>query len=917
MKRARNIIILIISIFCANISLAQEKTELQQVIDSVEQIKYISESDNDGWGGVPISWKLQERLKALATEDDLARLALESKSPQARAFAYTVLVKRKSDKCFDLFKKMLMDDSEVGYRSCDVFTSSYVNNYITYETNKAGIFDSTQIANLDSLVIFTPNFPECKYLYEALERAVPQPEYYDRICQIFNEGHWSALEYIATYKKDKDIKLILETLNEYKIKTYNDEWNYYELVLEDSGEEEAKKFKPKHPRKTEHSAYALDAIERWPHPAFITTLEKYIESKELADKKHYHGSTKMMNIMMNFDNDWAYQTIERYLKHPMGKYYSEYFSTVYKSHKNKERFTPLHKKYCKQSKHVLVDSIYYVLDRANKEASVSNDDRDYDSPYSGDIVIPSTITYNDTTYTVTSIGDKAFHIAKKLHSISMPNTITSIGKDAFGGCRFQSVTIPNSVTCIGEYAFSYCNELKSIKLSDSLTTIVDRAFVHCDSLSTITFPNTLIYIGNRAFAECHSLTSIIIPRSVTSIVSGAFMFSPITSIVVDKDNTVYDSRNNCNAIIETKTNKLIVGCATTIIPDNITSIGEQAFQGCDSIRTIVIPESVTEICRSAFFQCSNMISIYIPQTVKSIGRSAFSECSKLKSITIPQGIRTIEDFTFDGCESLTSIIIPTSVTNIGDNAFVKCNKLTSITIPDSVTSIGQYSFSGCESLKSIRIPNSVVSIGAFAFTRCKNITSVHIGKSLTTFEKNIFTKSDNIDSVSVDKDNPNFDSRNDCNAIINKKTNELALGFNTTIIPNSVTGIEDYAFRFLNGLKNIVIPESVQQIGKEAFRACSSLTSVTLPSSLKIIGRNAFEDCIELKDVTTFSMIPQPINDYAFPIRITEYEDLFHGKNVKNEMFLHVPKGCKKKYSKAKFWKEFTITEDAEMINEK
>ena len=106
MKRARFIIILIAAILCTNIALAQEKTALQQVIDSVEQIKYISESDNDGWGGVPISWKLQERLKVLATEDDLARLALESKSPQARAFAYTVLVKRKSNKCFELFKKL-------------------------------------------------------------------------------------------------------------------------------------------------------------------------------------------------------------------------------------------------------------------------------------------------------------------------------------------------------------------------------------------------------------------------------------------------------------------------------------------------------------------------------------------------------------------------------------------------------------------------------------------------------------------------------------------------------------------------------------------------------------------------------------------------------------------------------------------
>ena len=913
MKQVKLIINLIALLLYSNIAFAQEKTELQLAIDSVEKIRYISLTDNNGWGSMPYSWKLQEKLKALATDDDLARIVQESKSAQARVFAYTVLLKKKSNKCFDLLKKMITDDSSFGSHTCDIYNKEPVNNYVTRETIKAGILDSTQIANLDSLVIFTHNFPECSYIYKALEKIVPQPEYYDRICQIFNEGHWGALEYIAMYKKDKDIKLILQTLNEYKIKTYAKEWDYYEMVLEEDGEEEAEKFKPKHPRRTDHSSYALNAIQRWPNPAFIPTLEQYIESKELADKKHYSGSTQMMNILMNYDNDWAYKNMERYLKHPMAKYYSEFFTNVYKRHENKERFTPLYKKYCKPSKHILVDNIYYILDREKKEASVSNDDRDYDSPYSGDIVIPSTITYNDTAYTVTSIGKKAFHYAQKLHSITMPNTITSIGKEAFYNAnKLHSVTMPNSITSIEEEAFASCNGLKSIKLSESLTAIANHAFARCNSLSTITFPNTLTSIGMLAFAECHSLRSIIIPRSVTNIASGAFMFCPITSIVVDNDNTIYDSRNNCNAIIETKTNKLIVGCITTIIPDNITCIGKKAFQGCDSIITLVIPKSVTKIEDYAFADCSKMVSINIPQAVKSIGGGAFSGCCKLKSINIPQGIKNIEDFTFIRCKELTSIIIPTSVTNIGNHAFVDCSKLGSITIPDSVTSIGQSSFQGCEALRSIKIPNGVVSIGAFAFARCKNITSVHIGKSLTIFEKNIFSKCDKLDTVSVDKENPNFDSRNNCNAIINKKTNELVLGFNTTIIPNSVTGIEDYAFRFIRGLKTIIIPESVQQIGKEAFMACSSLTSVTLPSSLKIIGKDAFIDCIELKDVTTFSTIPQPINDYAFPIRITEYEDFFHGKNVKKEIFLHIPKGSMKKYSKAKYWKEFTIIEDAD-----
>ena len=864
MKQVKIIINLITLLLCTNIALAQEKTELQQAIDSVEKIRYISLIDNDGWGNVPENWKKQEKLKALATDDDLARIALESKSPEARVFAYITLVEKKNDKCFDLLKKLILDDSQICVQAHDVHVKECVNDFVSHMTVNSGILDSTQIAYIDSFVIFSPNMPECAYLYNALEKVAPQPEYYTRICQLFDEGHWGALKFIAMYKKEKDAKRILNTLNE------------------------------------EHSDYAINAIAQWSHPSFIPTLEKYIDSKQLSDKEHFHRDSRViMKILMDYDNDWAYGIMERYLVHPMNKYYTEFFADIYKKHENKERFTPLYKKYCKQSNIVLVvssnqegkkDSIYYTLDDNKKEATVTYKDSENHSRYSGDITIPSTITYNNTTYTVTSIGNKTFYYALELNSVTMPNTITSIGEEAF----------------------AWCHGLKSVKLSEALTSIGESAFSACSSLSSITFPNTLTSIGNKAFYSCYSLTSITIPRSVTNMIGGTFMYSPIVSIVVDKGNSVYDSRNDCNAIIETKTNKLIVGCATTIIPNDVTSIGEMAFHGCDSIGTLVIPESVTEIEKNAFTYCRNITSITLPQTLKSIGEEAFKGCRDLKSINIPQGIKSIEKETFQECVELATITIPDSVKSIGENAFGSCEALASIVIPNSVTSIEGSAFESCEALTSIVIPNSVTSIGEFAFENCKNLTSVHIGKSLTIFEKNIFNYCNKLDSISVDKDNTTFDSRNDCNAIINSSTNELVLGFNSTIIPNTVIGIEKDAFKYRNGLKTFVIPESVKSIGENAFYACRNLTSVTLPSSLEMIGEDAFYDCNQLKDITSFSKTPQKINENAFPIREMRYEVYFHGKAVKKEIFLHIPKGSMKKYSKAKYWKEFTIIEDAD-----
>ncbi|MEE0689881.1 MAG: leucine-rich repeat domain-containing protein, partial [Bacteroidaceae bacterium] len=205
-----------------------------------------------------------------------------------------------------------------------------------------------------------------------------------------------------------------------------------------------------------------------------------------------------------------------------------------------------------------------------------------------------------------------------------------------------------------------------------------NAIIHTESNTLIcgckntVIPSSVTEIGRSVFYDCSSLTSISIPSSVEGIEYCAFSAcSSLTNIVVSKENKVYDSREDCNAIIHSESNTLICGCKNTIIPPSVTEIGEWAFFGCSSLTSISIPPSVMKIGDSAFFGCNNLASISIPPLVKEIGRSAFSDCSSLKSISIPPSVTEIGEWAFSGCSNLTSIYIPKDC-KVEEYAFENC-----------------------------------------------------------------------------------------------------------------------------------------------------------------------------------------------------------------------------------------------------
>ena len=269
----------------------------------------------------------------------------------------------------------------------------------------------------------------------------------------------------------------------------------------------------------------------------------------------------------------------------------------------------------------------------------------------------------------------------------------------------EEYAIKEGTRVICDDAFEDCKSLRNIVFSDDIEHIGKNSFNSCKQLSNLNIPENLISIGDDAFYGCESLTSIEIPSKVEKIGEHPLRYcSKMKSISVNPKNPVFDSRDNCNAVIDTKTNTLVIGCSSTTIPDSITSIGCDAFTRCYGLNKIDIPNSITCIDEFAFSGCINLVSINLSNALDSINSHTFSYCTNLEFIVIPNNIKYLYDGAFSYCEALVSIIVPNSTKAIGVRAFEGCKNLLSFKFEGCVERIGKGVFDKCNKLANIYVP---------------------------------------------------------------------------------------------------------------------------------------------------------------------------------------------------------------------
>ena len=555
--------------------------------------------------------------------------------------------------------------------------------------------------------------------------------------------------------------------------------------------------------------------------------------------------------------------------------------------------------------------------------------------------IPSSVEFEGNQYPVIKINDEVFFGNANLIVVTLPESLTTLGREAFSFCKsLKTIKIPSGVTAIPGGCFYGCSSLESVTIPEGVTAIVGSAFEHC-KLNVLTLPESLEAIGRNAFSGNSSLKSVNIPTKVKTIEEHAFSYCGLTDLVIQEgvqtiDNEAFLYNNNlqsiiCNAVtpptlgdnafdssikpdVKVPLASIVAYRQTVgwknftnyygeeVIADGITywiNEKEAVVAAADSSLTEANIPSVVEfegnqypvikINDKVFFGNANLIVVTLPESLTTLGGEAFRGCQSLKIVKIPSKVTAIPDHCFEGCSSLESVTIPDGVTTIGTDAFYKCKNLESVALPESLTTLGSRSFEFCKSLKTIKIPSGVTTIPFQCFNGCSSLESVTIPEGVTDIENEAFSVC-NLNVLTLPE------------SLV--KIGSWAFYYNRSLksinIPAKVKTIEEWAFTYC-GLTELVIPEGVTTIGQKAFFN-NSLQNLTLPSTITSIGESAFYDNNRFLSIICNAATPPTLGADVF------------GRSITTS--IKVPMASIAAYRQAEGWKNFINYYGGEMISD-
>lgn len=469
--------------------------------------------------------------------------------------------------------------------------------------------------------------------------------------------------------------------------------------------------------------------------------------------------------------------------------------------------------------------------------------------------------------TVTSLGDHAFSYATGLAAIRLSNGLTEIEDYTFQNCTsLTTLTLPAGVTTVGEHALSSCSKLTTLTFAEGMSIIPrtyattaatvnlpstalqisDKAFDGFADMDRITLPNGLATIGSLAFNCCSALAGISLPASVNSFAANALRDCVnLTSITVAAGNATYDSRNACNAVIETATNTLLAGCQKSFIPTDVTAIGAEAFRNCMGLTAITIPQSVASIGNNAFLGCNNLIQLTYGDGVTTALRTY---ATKMKQVSLPASCTAIAERAFYECRSIQNITLPEHLASIGKEAFAYCSALGRIVLPASLSAMGVDAFRDCDNLINLEYAEGTRTA---LRTYANKMASVTIPSSCISFADNVFAGCSQLASIYI-KDLESW------NCIFYDQANnpfccDHFIYLNGEVINDLITNfggdIAQHAFSHVKGLKSVTLTGQITGIGREAFAGCTELESVVVGNKASRVADKAFAGCTSLQTV--------------------------------------------------------------------